>query len=122
MKIVVDRRVFPLFRKSTVFILTSLVPVFLYLILFDGVFLGKVASQSSAGTTIWAVAHPVPFFAVTILMIGGWVALFFTGRNMRREAVAIFLKKDSRKDMTSREYRSGIAEVRQVLRIYSRQS
>lgn len=122
MKIVVDRRVFPLFRKSTILILTSLVPILAYLVLFDTVFLREVASPSSVGTTIWAVANPVPYFAATFLMVGAWGALFFIGRNMRRDAVAIFLKKDSRRDMSTYEYRSGTAQVREALRIHTRQS
>lgn len=122
MKIVVDRRVFPMFRKSSYYLMGSFVPILIYFFLFNGIFIRQTTVSGSSTKIAWFLAYQVPFIIITIVLVGSWFALFFEGRNLRRDAVAIYLKKESRKDMTQREYRNGIFEIRDVLRIYRKQS
>lgn len=122
MKIVVDRRVFPMFKKSTYYLMGSFAPIIVYFFLFNGVFIRQVSVSGSASSVAWFLAYQAPFIAITIALVGSWFAMFFMGRNLRRDAVAIYLKKDSRKNMSAREYRNGIFEVRDVLRLYKKQS
>ncbi len=121
---VIDRRVFQMFRTSTVVILSALLPILTYLVLFEAFFIEKITvlSGPDAGKVmLWAQLHFAVFVGLSILLIGSWVALFTWGRTMRKDAVAEYLGKLSRKEMTTYEYRAGVIKVRKTYREQYRQ-
>ncbi len=114
MKREIDRSVFTMFRKSTMLLTASFAPILIYLLLYDGLFLKQVTSGSNNTKLFWAQAYPIPFIVVTVLIATIWLVMYYTGRTMRRDSVAMFLGRESRQGMSLGEYREGIYRIRKA--------